>query len=83
MVVRRNHQVASLTADGARSEVVLRGALVVGGTPRTDALEAENMVALVQHAELAPRTQHILQTNLALLVISLIEGAWHRGLLVL
>ena len=33
MIVRRNHQVARLTADGASTIVVLGRALVVGGSP--------------------------------------------------
>ena len=77
-----NDQVARLAADRARAEVVLRCALVIGGAPRSDALQAEDVVALVKHAELPTAFEHFAETNLALFVVSGVVGSCLGGQLV-
>ena len=54
MIVRWNDKVAGLTADGARAEVMLGRALIVGCTPRSNTLQAENVITAVKHTKLAP-----------------------------
>ena len=61
--------------------MVLRCTLVVGGAPRSDALQAEHVVALIYHAELLARGQHRLQADLALGVLARVEVAG-RGVVV-
>ena len=75
MEVRRDDKVASLPADGARPEVMLCRALVVGGTPRADTLQTEDMIAAVEHSKLTPGGEHSRQANLTLSVVLSIEGA--------
>ena len=75
MEVGRDDKVASLPADGARPEVMLGRALVVGGTPRADTLQAEDMIAAVEHSELSPGGEHTGQANLTLRIVLSIEGA--------
>ena len=75
MEVRRDDKVASLPADGARSEVMLGRALIVGGTPRANTLQAEDMIAAVKHSELTPGSEYSRQANLTLSVVLSIEGA--------
>ena len=64
-----NDKVARLAADRARPEVMLSCALVISGTPRSDTLEAEDMITAVKHAELPTRGQNISEANLALSII--------------
>ena len=54
MEVGRDDKVASLPADWARSEVMLSRALVIGGTPRADTLQAEDVIAAVEYSKLTP-----------------------------
>ena len=53
MIVGWNDEIAGLTADGARAEVVLGRALIVSCTPRSNTLQAENVITAVKHAKLA------------------------------
>ena len=48
---------------------MLRSALVIRCTPRSDALETENVIAAIQHAELSTRSQHVSEANLTLGII--------------
>jgi len=50
--------------------VSLLGLIVVGGSPPSDALEAENVVAAVQKAEFASIGEHHLEANSALMVVA-------------
>ena len=60
---------------------MLRCALVVSGTPRSDALQAEDVIAPVNHTELLSISKHWLQADLALRVLTLVKVA-RRGLVV-
>ena len=53
MIVGWNDKITGLSADGARAEVVLGGTLIVGCTPRSNTLQAENVITAVKHAKLA------------------------------
>ena len=53
MKVGWNDKITGLTADGARTEVVLGRALIVGCTPRSNTLQAENVITGVKHTKLA------------------------------
>ena len=75
MEVGRDDKVASLPADWARSEVMLSRALVIGGTPRADTLQAEDVIAAVEYSKLTPGGKHTRQANLTLSVVLSIEGA--------
>ena len=67
--VRWNDKITGLTADGASSEVVLGRALIVGCTPRSNALQAENVITAVKHTKLASWCQHLFKANLAFCII--------------
>ena len=73
MEIGWDNKVAGLPADRTSSEVVLGCAFVVGGTPGTNALEAEDVIAAVKHSELTARGEYFSQTDLTLGVIFLIE----------
>ena len=47
MEVRWDDEVTGLTADRARTEVMLSSALIVSGTPRPDTLQTEDMLTAV------------------------------------
>lgn len=68
-VVTWDNHIRIFTANWARSEVVLRRALIIRCTPATNAFQAESVVTPVQDAELLAVGQHHLQANLALLVV--------------
>lgn len=67
-MIRGNDQVAVSTTDGTGAVVILGCALVVSGTPIPDTLQAEGVVATIQHTELSAMLEHLLKTDAALLV---------------
>ena len=48
---------------------MLGSPFVIGGSPRTNTLQTEYVVTLVQYSKLLPIGQHLLKTDLALMVI--------------
>ena len=60
---------------------MLRCAFVVSGTPGSDALQAEDVIAPVNHTELLSICKYWLQADLALSILALVKVA-RRGLVV-
>lgn len=79
MRVRRDDQVAGLTTDRARSEVMLRRALVVSGTPRANTLQAEDVIAAIKHSKLLTICQHFFEADLTLSIILFVESLMRLG----
>ena len=67
--VRWNDEVTGLTADRARTEVMLSSALIVSGTPRPNAFQTEDMLAAVQNAKLTSRCKNFFKADLTLCII--------------
>ena len=60
---------------------MLRGSLIVGRSPRSDALETEDVVAPIEHSELSAGCKHLLKADLALSIIfSIIRAHLSRWL---
>ena len=54
MVIRGNYKVTGASADGTRPKMMLGSPLVIGGSPRTNTLQTEYVVTLVQYSKLLP-----------------------------